>query len=76
MPTRPLMLLFSGMQQLKEFILREEQLRYLVRTVTFNEIDPLCEEELNKLRLRRSRQRKSFGDQQLRFSPTPILFLR
>ena len=51
-PAWPLMLVFSGVQQLKEFILREEQLRYLVRTVTFNEIDPFCEEdliELNKL---------------------------
>lgn len=48
-PAWPLMLVFSGVQQLQEFILREEQLAYLVRTVTFYDVDPASDEDLVEL---------------------------
>lgn len=51
-PSWPLMLVFSGVEDLREYIMRQEQLRYLVRTVTYLEVDPNNDEdllELNKL---------------------------
>ena len=48
-PSWPLMLIFSGVEELKDHILREEQLRYLVKTVTFDEIDPNSDEDLLEL---------------------------
>lgn len=51
-PSWPLILILSGVEELKDYILREEQLRYLVKTITFDEIDPNSDEdllELNKL---------------------------
>ncbi|GGX39123.1 hypothetical protein GCM10007385_02590 [Tateyamaria omphalii] len=48
-PSWPLMLIFSGVKELREFIMREEQLRFLVKTVTYDEIDPSSEEDLLEL---------------------------
>lgn len=48
-PTWPLMLVFSGVQELQDYILQEEQLAYLVKTVTFNDIDPTSDEDLIEL---------------------------
>ncbi|MEJ6404803.1 hypothetical protein [Yoonia sp. 2307UL14-13] len=39
-PEWPLMLIFSGVDELKQYILGEEQLGNLVKTVTFPKIDP------------------------------------
>ena len=48
-PAWPLILVFSGVQELKNYILREEQLAYLVRTITFDEIASSSEEDLHEM---------------------------
>lgn len=48
-PEWPLMLVFSGVDELKQHILAEEQLGNLVKTVTFAEIDPRKASDLSEM---------------------------